>query len=156
MLFTATKGIQKFSIGDSYKAIHTKLNSEQMDSLRSHKSVELIEHNQIVTTAGSDQMLRKLSCLNTQNEPLSWGQKRTTTSSPADELAAFAHDNNWGSCVDAYVVDTEVRSSHSEFTGRCIWRTHTAGGSNSDMNGHGTHCEINKKPPPTTSIMVIV
>ena len=140
MLFTATKGIQKFSIGDSYKAIHAKLNSEQMDSLRSHKSVELIEHNQIVTTAGSDQMLRKLSCPNTQNEPLSWGQKRTTTSSPADVLAAFAHDNNWGSGVDAYVVDTGVRCSHSEFTGRCIWGTNTAGGSNTDVNGHGTHC----------------
>ena len=139
-VFTETKGIRKFSIGDSYKAIHAKLNGEQLDWLRHHKAVELIEHNQIVTTAESNQMLRKLSCPNIQNEPLSWGQKRTTTSSPEDVIAAFAHDSNWGTGVDAYVVDTGVRCSHTEFTGRCIWGTNTAGGSNTDVNGHGTHC----------------
>ena len=139
-VFTATKGIQKFSIGDNYKAIHAKLNSAEIDWLRSHGAVELIEHNQVVTTSGSDQMFRKLSCPNVQNEPLSWGQKRTTTSSPQDVLAAFSHDNKWGGGVDAYIVDTGVRCTHSEFTGRCIWGTNTAGGSNTDVNGHGTHC----------------
>ena len=139
-VFSATKGIKKFTIGDSFKAIHAKLNGEQMDWLRSHGAVEFVEHNQVVTTAGSDQMLKKLSCPNTQSEPLSWGQKRTTTSSPADVLAAFSHDKNWGNGVDAYVVDTGVRCSHSEFIGRCIWGTNTAGGSNTDVNGHGTHC----------------
>eukprot|EP01060_Flectonema_neradi_P036620 TRINITY_DN70_c0_g2_i3.p1 TRINITY_DN70_c0_g2~~TRINITY_DN70_c0_g2_i3.p1 ORF type:complete len:398 (+),score=103.71 TRINITY_DN70_c0_g2_i3:74-1267(+) len=139
-VFTATNGIKKFSIGDSYKAIHAKLNTNQIDWLKKHGAVELIEHNQVVTTADNDQMVQKLSCPNSQGEPLSWGQKRTTTSSPEDVVASFAHDRSWGTNVDAYVVDTGVRCTHNEFTNRCIWGTNTAGGSNTDVNGHGTHC----------------
>ena len=139
-VFAATNGIRKFSIGDSYKAIHAKLDNRQINWLKNHGAVEMMEHNQIVTTADDNQMLKKLSCPNVQNEPLSWGQKRTTTSSPQDVVAAFAHDSKWGSGVDAYIVDTGVRCTHTEFTGRCIWGTNTAGGSNTDVNGHGTHC----------------
>eukprot|EP01060_Flectonema_neradi_P036619 TRINITY_DN70_c0_g2_i2.p1 TRINITY_DN70_c0_g2~~TRINITY_DN70_c0_g2_i2.p1 ORF type:complete len:395 (+),score=111.59 TRINITY_DN70_c0_g2_i2:73-1257(+) len=135
-VFSATNGIRKFSIGDSYKAIHAKLDNEKIDWLRHHGAVELIEHNQVVTTAG----VERLNCPNNQGEPLSWGQKRTTTSSPEDVVASFAHDRNWGTDVDAYIVDTGIRCTHEEFTNRCIWGTNTAGGTNNDLNGHGTHC----------------
>ena len=49
--------------------------------------------------------------------------------------------NNTGSGVTAYIIDTGIRLTHSDFGGRA--RTGhdavTAGGTASDCNGHGTH-----------------
>eukprot|EP01060_Flectonema_neradi_P009497 TRINITY_DN1675_c0_g1_i1.p1 TRINITY_DN1675_c0_g1~~TRINITY_DN1675_c0_g1_i1.p1 ORF type:complete len:396 (+),score=76.98 TRINITY_DN1675_c0_g1_i1:92-1279(+) len=137
-VYVAAGGVKKFSIGSNYKAIHAKLSADQLSRAASHLSVDRIEHNQVITTATHKDS--KLNCPNHQQEPLSWGQKRITTSSPRDVLADFAHDANWGSGVDAYIIDTGVRCTHKEFLGRCIWGTNTAGGTDSDVNGHGTHC----------------
>lgn len=46
-----------------------------------------------------------------------------------------------GSGVTAYIVDTGIRLSHSDFGGRAVtgYDAVTPGGSASDCNGHGTH-----------------
>ncbi len=44
-----------------------------------------------------------------------------------------------GSGVKAYIVDTGVRTSHSEFTGRTVTGYSAIGGTPQDCNGHGTH-----------------
>ncbi|UBV45138.1 S8 family peptidase (plasmid) [Deinococcus taeanensis] len=42
--------------------------------------------------------------------------------------------------VRAYIIDTGIRTTHSQFGGRAIWGTNTTGdGTNSDCQGHGTH-----------------
>src|SRR5919197_3781670 len=46
-----------------------------------------------------------------------------------------------GSGVKAYIIDTGIRYTHTQFGGRAIKGVHevTAGGSAADCNGHGTH-----------------
>jgi hypothetical protein len=44
-----------------------------------------------------------------------------------------------GSGVKAYIVDTGVRTSHSEFTGRTVTGYSAIGGTPEDCHGHGTH-----------------
>src|SRR5919199_303364 len=46
-----------------------------------------------------------------------------------------------GSGVTAYIIDTGIRFTHSQFGGRAVKGVDevTAGGSASDCNGHGTH-----------------
>ena len=46
-----------------------------------------------------------------------------------------------GSGVKAYIIDTGIRFSHTQFGGRAVKGTDTvtSGGSASDCNGHGTH-----------------
>ena len=44
-----------------------------------------------------------------------------------------------GSGVKAYIVDTGVRTSHSEFTGRTVTGYSAIGGTPQDCHGHGTH-----------------
>ena len=46
-----------------------------------------------------------------------------------------------GAGVKAYIIDTGIRYSHTEFGGRAIrgYDAVTSGGSASDCNGHGTH-----------------
>jgi len=47
---------------------------------------------------------------------------------------------NWtGSGVRAYVIDTGIRTSHSQFGGRASNVFDAFGGSGADCNGHGTH-----------------
>ena len=44
-----------------------------------------------------------------------------------------------GAVVKAYILDTGIRTTHSDFGGRATWGTNKIGGVNTDCNGHGTH-----------------
>lgn len=44
-----------------------------------------------------------------------------------------------GSGVHVYVVDTGIRTTHSEFGGRASWAYNSIDSYNTDCNGHGTH-----------------
>ncbi|RMH18260.1 MAG: S8 family peptidase, partial [Acidobacteria bacterium] len=49
---------------------------------------------------------------------------------------------NWdfmGSGVNIYIVDTGIRTTHSDFGGRASWGTDCTGEGQSDGHGHGTH-----------------
>jgi len=46
---------------------------------------------------------------------------------------------NRGAGVTAYVIDTGILASHGEFEGRATQVFNSAGGPNTDCNGHGTH-----------------
>lgn len=51
----------------------------------------------------------------------------------------YAEDGGEG--VDAYVIDTGTNTDHVDFEGRATWgKTIPNGDSDSDGNGHGTHC----------------
>jgi len=51
----------------------------------------------------------------------------------------YVYDSD-GTAVDAYVIDTGVLTTHSQFGGRALWgATFTDDGYNYDCNGHGTH-----------------
>ncbi len=42
--------------------------------------------------------------------------------------------------VTAYIIDTGIRTTHTDFGGRAVWGTNTTGdGTDTDCNGHGTH-----------------
>lgn len=70
--------------------------------------------------------------------PGSWGIDRIDeTTLPLDNRYEFATD---GTGVTAYVVDTGVLATHSQFTGRISNSYYDAfGGTGNDCNGHGTH-----------------
>jgi len=73
-----------------------------------------------------------------QLNPPSWGQDRVDQRDlPLDSKYSYT---NTASNVTAYVIDTGIRTTHSEFGGRATWGTNTTGdGNNTDCNGHGTH-----------------
>jgi len=73
-----------------------------------------------------------------QWNPPSWGQDRVDQGNlPMDGRYVF---DTRASNVHVYVIDTGIRTSHSDFGGRASWAVNTTGdGIDSDCNGHGTH-----------------
>jgi len=74
----------------------------------------------------------------TQPNPPSWGLDRIDQRDlPLDNSYTYP---NTAANVRAYVIDTGIRTTHTDFGGRAVWGTNTTGdGNNTDCNGHGTH-----------------
>ena len=73
----------------------------------------------------------------TQPNPPSWGLNRIDQRNlPLDTSYTYP---NTGSNVTAYIIDTGIRTTHTDFGGRATWGTNTVDGNNTDCNGHGTH-----------------
>jgi subtilisin family serine protease len=106
------------------KGFAGKLSNKELAALRALTDVAYIEPDQVVTadvtvTAASWGLDR----IDQRNLPLS-GTYSYTATSPA---------------VRAYVIDTGILTSHSQFGGRAANVYDAFGGSGSDCHGHGTH-----------------
>ncbi|MGW5671724.1 S8 family serine peptidase, partial [Micromonospora sp. NPDC003776] len=87
--------------------------------------VAYVEQNHTITIAG------------TQTNPPSWGLDRVDQRNlPLD--SSYTYPNTAGN-VHAYIIDTGIRTTHSDFGGRATWGTNTVDTNNTDCNGHGTH-----------------
>jgi subtilisin family serine protease len=118
ILGTATAAINGFG---------ARLSKSQLSMLASDPNVELIEENTVVGIEAD------------QANPPSWGLDRI-------DQRSVNRDNNYsynftGAGVNAYIIDTGVRSDHREFGGRVVaGSTHVHDGRGTeDCNRHGTH-----------------
>lgn len=127
-----------------------RLDAAGLQRVLADESVESVGHNvRVYLLDGPKQNATKgRSCPDTQSEPISWGQARTTVSSAGEVGGSFAHDKQWGAGVDIFVTDTGSNCEHEEFAGRCqcgpdcssFFGNCNEGGGCSDGNGHGTYC----------------
>ncbi|HEY0697409.1 MAG TPA: S8 family peptidase [Micromonospora sp.] len=94
--------------------------------LAADPSVKYVEQNHTVSING------------TQNPTPSWGLDRIDQRNlPLNSTYTYP---NTGSGVRAYIIDTGIRFSHSDFGGRAVTGFDSIdGGSADDCNGHGTH-----------------
>jgi subtilisin family serine protease len=101
-----------------------ELSTAQVDQLRDHPDVTLVEPDRVVRVAGSQ-----------SNAP--WGLDRIDQRDrPVNGTFNYA---GTGSAVKAYVIDTGI-TLHSDFDGRLVSGFAASGlSSTNDGNGHGTH-----------------
>jgi len=103
-----------------------KMNDRTLAAMIKDPRVDFIEQDQIMTT-------------NAVQSNATWGLDRIDESDlPLDSFYEFNFD---GTGVDAYVIDTGIRTSHNDFGGR-VSSGFTAindGQGTNDCNGHGTH-----------------
>jgi subtilisin family serine protease len=109
------------------KGFAVRANAGQLRALRADPRVVLVEPN------------ARVSKLVTQTPTPSWGLDRIDQANlPLDNAFTYA---NTGTGVHAYIIDTGIRSTHIEFTGRIGngFSSVNDGNGTNDCDGHGTH-----------------
>ena len=104
-----------------------RLTPEALTALRQRADVQYIEQDGIMNAVA------------TQSPVGSWGQDRVDQRNlPLDNSYTYP---NSGAGVHAYIIDTGLNATHTEFTGRVGNGANFAGGTGgtNDGNGHGTH-----------------
>jgi subtilisin family serine protease len=112
--------------GTVIKGFAVKLDPENAKLLSSDPLVRFVEED------------TKIELAQTQSNP-SWGLDRSDQRTlPLDQHYSFA---STADTVDAYVLDTGIRMTHTEFGGRAFpaFDAIGDGNGNGDCHGHGTH-----------------
>jgi subtilisin family serine protease len=105
--------------------------------------VDYIEKDSVVNVsrvAASTEQLQKRAYTTQVNA--AWGLARISHSGGGTGSfgTGYYYDTTAGTGVRVYVVDTGIRTTHTEFGGRAIWGANFITGSpNTDEFGHGTH-----------------
>ena len=102
---------------------HVKMGEGRVTEVMNHSDIKYIEPNQTFH-------------INTQQANATWGIDRIDARTGLDSTYNYT---DTGKGVTAYIVDTGVNYSHSEFTGRMLPGYSAVGGNYEDCNGHGTH-----------------
>jgi len=119
------------TVHTTFKAIAFKTNDDTV-------VLKMLNHPNTLSVEPNQAMHASQAC-SAQNPPLSWGQDRVTAQSADEMNDQLYYKTNDGTGVDAYIIDTGIYLTHTEFGGRAIFGVNTATGGNSDLNGHGTH-----------------
>ena len=123
--FVSTNSIASKSVYD--KAINgfaAKLSLGQLAALKRNPNVVAIEQDQLFT-------------IDATQSGATWGIDRIDQR--ALPLSGTYTYNTTASTVNAYVIDTGIQTSHSQFGGRAAVAYDALGGNGQDCNGHGTH-----------------
>jgi len=126
------KIVHKFDIGTliGYAAVLTK---ETLAEELEHANVRYIEADQVVTLSDTE----FADATETQTGA-TWGIARIDET-VREATLTYSYFASGGAQVTAYVIDTGVLLTHTEFAGRAKWGTDTTGEGDYDGNGHGTH-----------------
>jgi len=132
------KVIWKYNLTENFMGYNAKLTQEELDYVRRDPAVKEVALDREMHLFDNQQ-----SCSDTQTSERSWGIVRVAKYGRYDQNVDRYYRWNpetAGSGVTVYIIDTGIRISHVEFGGRAKWGTNTVDTSNSDGNGHGTHC----------------
>jgi subtilisin family serine protease len=111
----------------AFHGFSARLSAAQVEALRTDPKVESITVNRRVHANSTE-----------RNAP--WGLDRIDQRSRVGSVHDYGYDTT-GTGVTAYVIDTGIRFSHTQFGGRAVsgYDFVDGDGNASDCNGHGTH-----------------
>lgn len=123
-LSTTHKGKVKHVYQNAINGFAVEMTEADAEALSQDFRVAYVEEDQIVSLDA------------TQSNP-PWGLDRIDQRNrPLNAIYTF----NWtGTGVRAYVIDTGIRTTHSQFGTRAANNFDAFGGTGADCNGHGTH-----------------
>lgn len=113
---------------DALNGFAAQLNDRQVEALRHNPHVTAIEQDQVATADATQYT-------NANGDP--WGLDRIDERTLP--MTGYYTYGSSGSGVRAYVIDTGIQTSHSQFGGRAMNVYDALNGNGQDCNGHGTH-----------------
>ncbi|KAF2744710.1 oryzin precursor [Sporormia fimetaria CBS 119925] len=126
----------KFGFGN-FKGFSAEMDDKIVDFIRKLPFVEYIEQDAYVTASFMEEEGMQKKAITTQTGA-PWGLGRI--SNRARGSTTYRYDTTAGAGTCVYVIDTGIYAAHSDFEGRAQQLVNYASGSNTDGNGHGTHC----------------
>ncbi|KAL2158288.1 hypothetical protein VTH06DRAFT_4609 [Thermothelomyces fergusii] len=109
-----------------FRGFAGKLEEDVLDAIRLLPEVEYVEEDAVVSINAY-----------TSQTGAPWGIARL--SSKGASTSTYTYDSSAGEGTCAYVIDTGIYTSHSDFGGRATFAANFVDSSNTDGNGHGTH-----------------
>ncbi|KAK4185640.1 peptidase S8/S53 domain-containing protein [Podospora australis] len=118
-----------------------ELSPSELNDIKNSDIIEYIEKDSVVNVTGiavsPEEQLQKRAY--TTQSHAEWGLSRISRRARLG-ASSYYFDTTAGQNVRVYVVDTGVRTTHTEFEGRATWGANfIAGSPNTDEYGHGTH-----------------
>jgi subtilisin family serine protease len=118
--------LKTITMGDDFKVLLLDIPSVLVGVVRALPFVEYVEQ---------DRKIRSLALTSQSNAP--WGLGRISARSRG--ATSYVYDDSAGAGTVSYILDTGIRTSHSEFEGRASFGANLIGGPSGDCQGHGTH-----------------
>jgi len=109
------------------------LSKESVEVLLNDPLVRWVEQDQVVTLADTTESQIGV-------DAQAWGLRRIDQVDFIFNQDTYTYWASSGSGVDAYIIDTGVLLTHTDFGGRAVFGRNTViGETDNDCNGHGTH-----------------
>ncbi|XXH02904.1 hypothetical protein Hte_009293 [Hypoxylon texense] len=130
-----TTGISHEYQINTFNAYAGEFDEETLEQIKSNPDVAEIEEDQVYYLFDETPEL-SARALTTQSSS-TWGLG--TVSHRTSGSTSYIYDSSAGSGTYAYIVDTGILATHTQFGGRASLGYNAVGGSTADAVGHGTH-----------------
>ncbi|KAK8019371.1 hypothetical protein PG990_004509 [Apiospora arundinis] len=137
-----TAGVQKTYKVDNLEAYAGEFDASTVAQIKKNPDVAVVEQDQIWTIPEESVDVKTRGDVETRdlvtqkNAP--WGLGAISSTAPGS--TDYIYDSEAGQGTWAYVIDTGIRLSHSEFAGRAAFGFNSLiGSSDKEMDTHGTH-----------------
>lgn len=138
-----------FQIGDNFNAYSGSFDDATLAAISELDEVLAVERDQVIRVDPTEQTSTILPVSEERRRALTTQADSIWSLGDLSHLEAgateYVYDETAGEGTTAYVLDTGIRLSHSEFEGRAsfgingVTGSTTPQGTNSDTEGHGTH-----------------
>ncbi|KAI0457402.1 subtilase [Xylaria acuta] len=130
-----TAGVEKtYNIKD-FNAYAVEMDAQTLAEIKAHPQVAEVEQDQVWHLFEETHELSERA-LTTQSGA-TWGLG--TISHRSSGSTSYIYDSSAGAGTFAYIVDTGLLTTHTQFGNRGSYGYNAVGGANVDSNGHGTH-----------------